>query len=192
MQTYPLHNLKQILQTRCLPVPPYRNLDDDEQEMMFIIFDKHNGNLAAVSRDPESLFHSREQLRYYRDMFGWDTRLVQTRAQRSKEVIENLSYAKVRAIQRAMELLESRQVDVVTKIGVVTVTKDPMYKEIQAAWEIIKTELGEPTSITKSETKVEGTLVEESVNKLNQFINDVKATAAEAPPVDPKDSPTSG
>jgi hypothetical protein len=158
--------------------------------MMFIIFDKHNGNLAAVSRDPESLFHSREQLRYYRDMFNWDTRLVQTRAQRSKDVIENLAYAKVRAIERAMELLESKQVDVVTKVGVVTVTKDPMYKEIQAAWEIIKTELGEPTSITKSETKLEGTLVEESVNKLNQFINDVKATAAEAATVDQTDGTT--
>lgn len=160
---------------------------------MFIIFDKHNGNLAAVSRDPESLFHSREQLRYYRDMFGWGDRLVQTRAQRSKDVIENLAYAKVRAIQRAMELLESRQVEMVLKTGaVVTLNRDPMYKEIQAAWEIIKTELGEPTSITKSENRTDVNVVEESVNKLNQFINDVKAAATEAAPADPKDSPSSG
>jgi hypothetical protein len=159
---------------------------------MFIIFDKHNGNLSGMARDSESLFHSREQLRYYRDMFGWDAKLVQIRAQRSREVIENLGYAKVRAIQRAMELLESREVEIVTKIGVVTVTKDPMYKEIQAAWEIIKTELGEPTSITKSENKTDLSVVEESVSKLNQFINDVKTAAAETPPEDQADSPSPG
>jgi len=160
---------------------------------MFVIFDKHNGNLSAVARDSESLFHSREQLRYYRDMFGWDTRLVQIRAERSKEVIENLGYAKVRAIQRAMELLESRQIEMPTKQGsIVTFTKDPMYKEIQAAWQIIKTELGEPTNIIKAETLSDVRVIEESVVKLNSFIEDVKTAVTPTSPSSSQDSSTPG
>lgn len=179
------------LQLKLLPSPPYRSLEDDEQETMFVIFDKHNGNLSAVARDSESLFHSREQLRYYRDMFGWDTRLVQIRAERSKEVIENLGYAKVRAIQRAMELLESRQIEMPTKQGsIVTFTKDPMYKEIQAAWQIIKTELGEPTNIIKAETLSDVRVIEESVVKLNSFIEDVKTAVTPTSPSSSQDSST--
>lgn len=173
--------------------PEYRDLSEDEQELLFTLYDKHGGNLSALSRDEESIFHSRPQLFHYEKKYGWEDKLVQVRTDRAKEVIGKLGEAKIRAIQRAMELLETRERSVILKTGaVVNVEMDPMYKEIVAAWEIIKTELGEPTSITKSENKTDVNVVEESVNKLNQFINDVKTAATETAPTDQEDSPPPG
>jgi len=170
----------------------YRDLEQDEIELLFILYDKHGGVITQLSKDEESLFHSQAQLYYYEKRYGFQERLVEIRRKRAEQIMASLGEAKIRAIQRAIELLETKERTIVTKKGeVLNIEMDPMYKEIVAAWEIIKTELGEPTSITKSENRTDVSVVEESVDKLNKFINDVKATATEAPSADPKDSPPS-
>lgn len=172
--------------------PEYRDLAEDEIELLFTLYDKNGGVITQLSRDEESQFHSQTQLYHYEKKYGFQERLVETRRKRAEQVIASLGDAKIKAIQRAMELLETRERTVVTKKGeVLNIEMDPMYKEIVTAWEIIKTELGEPTSITKSENKTDVSVVEESVGKLNKFINDVKAAATETPSTDPKDSPPS-
>ena len=136
---------------KLLPPPKFRSLEEEEEEMMFALFDKHGGNLLALSKDPESLFKYRTQIRYYRDLYGWASKLTQIRSQRAQDIISSLEHAKIRAIQRAMELLETRTVEVLSFGSIVNIKKEPSFKEIQTAWEIIKTEMGEPTSISKTE-----------------------------------------
>ncbi|MCX6785933.1 MAG: hypothetical protein NTZ18_03735 [Candidatus Komeilibacteria bacterium] len=159
---------------------PYRNLTPEEQEFLLMLYDRHNGNVLAISRDQESDFHSPAQLYYYRDLYAFKARIVEIRQKRIDEynstVQQILVSAKVKSIEEAIKLLETRQITLLDKNGdKVILTKNPTYQEIKAAWEIIKTELGEPTTIFKREG--DGEEKDEITNhreKLNELISNVK------------------
>jgi hypothetical protein len=137
----------------------YRDLSEAEQDMLLAQYDKHNGIISSLIRDEECLFHGKNQVAYYVDKYGFVGELARIREQRAKEVVAGLHDSKILAIRRAQELISPRHRVLMTKGGVEIFDEDgnpmviemyPHYKEIVAAWEIIKTELGEPTSISKS------------------------------------------
>lgn len=144
---------------------PYRALTIPEREMIFALYDKHGGNLLAMVRDHDCIIKHRGQLGYYRDIYHFDEHFAQIRTKRNKEVIESLKDSKVLAIKRAVELIETRQVPLRKKDGsavldvegnAVFILVQPDHKEVEAAWKIIKTELGEPTQIGKQDVTSKG------------------------------------
>jgi hypothetical protein len=107
-------------------------------------------------------FKSYAQIHYYCHCHHFKEKLVEIRRKKAEEVINGLMDAKTKALENAIKLLEPRHRFVYTKSGIqvfdqegnpLIVEQLPYYKEIKTAWEIIKTELGEPTNITKTENK---------------------------------------
>lgn len=134
----------------------FRNLRQDEVDLLTALYNKHNGNMSEMKRDHLCPIKGNSAMSYYNKLYNFEERLGLYRKKiierYKKECGDLLFSAKIKAIKRAIELLETRDVDIVTKTGeVITIQKDPFYKEIKAAWEIIKTELGEPTSLSKQE-----------------------------------------
>lgn len=142
---------------------PYRPLTIPERDFLFALYDKHGGNVLAMTRDQDCIFKSDRQMRFYSHFYGFQPKLAEIRRRRAEEVVSALGDAKVEAIQRAAELLQPKQFPVKARInGEIVVLRDaddlPIYetiyptdREIKTAYEIIKTELGEPTNIQKSE-----------------------------------------
>lgn len=148
---------------------PYRPLSPAERDFLFALYDKHGGNMLAMTRDRECLFRSHRQLRYYCKFYGFKPQLAEIRRRRAEEVIASLGDAKIEAIQRAAEMLRPRQVAVKMKDsnGIMVPLRDedgnvvfeevyPSEKEIKTAYDIIKTELGEPTSVSKTDVTTKG------------------------------------
>lgn len=128
--------------------------------MLFAFYDKHNGNMTAISRDRDCQFKAYNQIRFYARFYHFDEKFVEIRRKRAEEVVRSLPDAKMEAIQRARDLIQVRQVPIQTKEGTILLDEDgrpifyevhPTHKDVKAAWEILKTELGEPTTISKSE-----------------------------------------
>lgn len=144
---------------------PYRALSVSERDLLFAFYEKHNGNVLAMVRDAECTFKGRNQIYYYRDLYGFREELVQSRAKRAKQVTEMLGDAKVRAVENAMRMLEPRHMLLLKKDGTQMFDSDgnpkllemlPNHTELRAAYEIIKTELGEPSSIGKTDITSKG------------------------------------
>jgi hypothetical protein len=144
---------------------PYRALTIPERDMLYAYYEKWNGNMAQMVLDKDILFKSYTQLRYYASFYHFHERIVENRRKKAEEVMKGLQDAKVLAIQQAMRILEAHNVFVFNKTGVqifdaegnpLIVERLPYYKEIKAAWEIIKTELGEPTTIGKTDITSKG------------------------------------
>ena len=143
---------------------PYRPLSIPERDFLFALYDKHGGNMLAMTRDSQCLFKSYNQLWFYCRFYGFKDRLAEIRTRRAEEIIAQLGDAKAETIARAVEMMRPRQralkyrdeegnlLTVMDKDGnAVFETIYPKDKEIKTAWEIIKTELGEPTTISKAE-----------------------------------------
>jgi len=176
--------------------PAYRELSTEEQKIMFGLYDKHSGNLTALSNDPESLFHSRPQLVHYKYRYGWRNTFERIRTQRvfefRKKMRKKLEDAKLDALMQAIKLLSPREIEIVLKGGVLaSIEQEPHYKEIKTAWEIIKTELGEPTTISKNENTNINDAVEAESKKLNNFLRDVQTAAATDAEGNQEDEPIS-
>lgn len=146
--------------TQTAKKPPYRPLNIKERDMLFAFYEKWNGNMSEMVLDPQCPFRSYTQIRYYAKFYHFHEQFVEIRRKKAEEVTRSLQDAKVKAVENAVRLLEPRHRFVFSKTGVqifdgegnpLIVEQLPYYKEIKAAWEIIKTELGEPTSISKSE-----------------------------------------
>ena len=139
--------------------PPYRALTIPERDMLFAFYEKWNGNMLAISRDPECRFKAYNQIKYWSNLDNFPSRFDQIRTERAKETIASLSQSKLEAVQRAVEMVRPRQVALRDRDGhpilvegaPVFETVYPDQKTLKTAWEIIKTELGEPTWIAKSE-----------------------------------------
>jgi hypothetical protein len=119
----------------------YRTLKDMEQSFLFSIYDKHNGNMSEMVLDPQCPFHAYPQVHHYVHKYEFKKKLVEIRTNRTVEVLGSLKDAKVLAIKRATELLQSK-----------TLTPN----EIKVAYDIIKIELGEPTKLGKLDLTSKG------------------------------------
>jgi len=137
----------------------YRELTQEEQDILFAQYQKWNGNVNQMILDKEILFKSYDQLHFYKHKYKFVEKYLDVRRTRASEVLEQLRDGKTRAIENALRILESRNVFVYNRNGTqvfdgegkpVIVENLPFYKEIKVAWEIIKTELGEATSIQKN------------------------------------------
>lgn len=141
----------------------YRNLTPVERDLVFAFYEKYNGNITQMVLDKETPFKSYSQLHHYTKLYHFKDRLLASRLKMQEDVKARLMEAKMKAVQQAMRILESRNVFVYNRNGMQVFDSDgapliveqlPYYKEIKAAWEIIKTELGEPTTIAKSDMTV--------------------------------------
>ena len=140
--------------------PPFRPLNIAERDTLFAYYEKHNGNMLAMTRDRDCQFKAHSQIRYYAKLYNFAARLVEVRRKKADEVLAQLKDSKIEAIRRAVEMIAPRQVPLRNKKGDLILDADgqpifhefyPNDREIKVAWEIIKTELGEPTSVSKSE-----------------------------------------
>jgi len=137
----------------------YRELTQEEQDLLFAQYEKWAGNVNQMILDKDVLFKSYNQLHFYKHKYKFVDKYVEVRRKRAVEVMAQLKDGKTRAIEQALRILESRNVFVYNKSGMQVFDKDgnpvivenlPFYKEIKVAWEILKTELGEATSIAKN------------------------------------------
>lgn len=144
---------------------PYRALNPKEKDTLFAYYDKHNGNMLAMTRDIDCPFKAHSQLRYYAKLYFFCERLDEIKRKRAEDVINSLKDSKVLAIRRAVGLIETRQVPLKNKVGDLLLDREgqpifveimPDHKEVEAAWKIIKTELGEPTQIAKQDITSKG------------------------------------
>lgn len=151
---------------------PYRALNAKERDTLFAYFEKHNGNMLAMTRDIDCPFKAHSQLRYYAKLYFFCERLDEIKRKRAHEVIDSLKDSKVLAIKRAVGLVEVRQVPLKNAKGDVLLDREgqpifveisPDYKEVEAAWKIIKTELGEPTQIGKQDLTTKGEKIQGGV-----------------------------
>ena len=140
----------------------WRDLEPLEQDLLFSFYEKYFGNILELSQDEESPFHGRPQITYYVQKYDFKNKLLQIRTERNKEITEQLQHAKMEAVENAIRILRRHHEFVFSKTGVQVMDKEgnpliierlPYYKEIKAAWEILKVELGEPTTISKNEIK---------------------------------------
>ena len=145
--------------------PPYKPLNIKERDMLYAFYEKHNGNMSAIILDKECIIKAYNQVRYYVDLYNFHERLIENRQKRAEKVMSQLTDGKVKAIENALRILEPSHSLVFNKSGLqifdidgnaLIVERLPYYKEIKTAWEIIKTELGEPTTIQKSDVKHSG------------------------------------
>ncbi|MCE9628681.1 MAG: hypothetical protein K8Q91_01670 [Candidatus Vogelbacteria bacterium] len=144
---------------------PYRPLSIPEKDLLFAFYDKHNGNMIAMSRDRESQFKAYSQIKYYCAFYHFHERYSQIKLERATKLIDSLKDSKILAIQQAIHLIETRQIPLKNKQGDLILDADgqpmfyslgPDHKEIEMAWKIIKTELGEPTTIGKHDHTSKG------------------------------------
>jgi hypothetical protein len=131
----------------------YRELKEHEIDKLVMVYERNNCNILQTTKDKECLFKGRPQLTYYRDYYNFDTRINKLRKKLINHYIKNstdiLMKAKLRAIKRAMDLLEDR---IFEKVSLITgdtykIKVPPSNKDIKIAYEIIKTELGEPINV---------------------------------------------
>lgn len=138
----------------------YRALTIPERDLLYALYEKHHSNMTALFLDEECLFKSYATIRYYAKLYHFYDRYIANRQKKADEVLSKLSDAKLQAIENAMRMLKPHFDFVHTKTGIqlfdhegkpIIIERHPYYKEVKAAWEIIKTELGEPTTISKAE-----------------------------------------
>lgn len=159
----------------------YREITEEEQDMLFALYDKHNGNMSNMILDDECIFKGYTQLRHYAKQYDFKGKLVETRRKRAEKVVNSLQDAKIKAIENAQRMLNPHYEFVFNKSGVQQFDKDdnpliverlPHFKEIKTAWDIIKTELGEATNIGKNDVTSGGKPIESNVIKLVDFTDD--------------------
>jgi hypothetical protein len=143
---------------------PYRALTIPERDLLFAVYEKHSSNMLAMTRDVLCQFKSYAQLKYYCDLYNFYPRYVEIRRKQADAVLAGLKDSKALAIQQAIRMLEPRQVALKDRYGnAITVADEPVFetiypdqKEVKTAWEIIKTEMGEPTTIGKQDITSKG------------------------------------
>jgi len=157
---------------------PFKNLTKVQIDMLVIFYDKHNGNLAAMHRDTENNFGSYPKLSYYKKLYDLDSRLNDFRQELIEKYTENkaviLNRARNLIIMQAMKMITTREVSYYDKkkSEIITIEVDPGAKELDTAYKIMKTELGEPHSITKHENinKEEKEKIEEGLDLIKNAL----------------------
>lgn len=138
----------------------YRVLNIKERDFLFALYEKWSGRIYQIILDKDCPWKSYAQVSFYANFYHFRGQLLENRIKRNNEILTKIKDAKMKAIESAIDLLERRNVFVRNKNGVQLFDKDgkpliveqlPFYKEIKTAWEIIKVELGEPTTISKGD-----------------------------------------
>lgn len=157
---------------------PFKNLKKTEIDMLVIMYDKHNGNLSSLHRDSNNQFGSLPKLSYYKKLYNLDAKLNEFREDLMERYTENkaliLGRAKNLVIMQALKMATTKEVTFYDKkkSEMITMEMDPNAKELDVAYKIIKTELGEPSSITKQENinKEEKEKIEEGLNLIKNAL----------------------
>jgi hypothetical protein len=147
----------------------FRELNTEEQVALFAVYCKYQGNKIQMAKSGECTFN-RNILGYYEKIYDFKSRMLQDVADRANQDItitrEKLLEAKNKAIQRAIDLLD---------LGY-------DYKNVKAAWEIIKVELGEPTTINQNNNNNNDSEQLDNVrSQLNELMKYAKAGTANNP-----------
>ena len=138
----------------------YRSLNIKERDFLYALYEYWGGNISQMVLDSTCLFKSYVQLHHYCKLYHFKDRFISNRLKKAEEINEKLQDAKVKAVENAMRILEVHNIFVYKKDGTqvfdgdgapLIVERLPFYQEIKTAWEIIKTELGEPTTISKGD-----------------------------------------
>lgn len=160
-----------LLETPPAPQPrkgrkaTYRALTIPERDLLYALYEKHHANMTNLYLDEECLFKSYATIRYYAKLYHFYDRYIAKRREKADEVLSALKDAKILSLENAMRMLKPHFDFVRTKTGLrvydheghpVIVERHPFYKELKTAWEIIKTELGEPTSVSKTDITSKG------------------------------------
>jgi len=150
-----------------------RDLNKNEQEALFSLYCKHNGNCSAVGRDENNKYHRNIVLEYAK-RYGFENirlkKVAKEAEQFKKDWSKKLKEGKMKAIEKAMELLDTKTYNRVDKNNdIVEITSYPDGRDIKTAYEILKIELGEPTTISKN-MNVDETEVEKALNILKNGI----------------------
>lgn len=162
----------------------FRELTKEEQKSWFMFYVKHQGSLLAMSKDPEFPSKHYNFLRHCRDKYDWSDKYHEKLRKDQEKWIEGikerLGAKKYRALERFYELLEDREIEAIDKDGkLVKIKKKPTYKELEAAIKAIKTELGEPSNITKNESLVIDPETEQMQNQLHELLTAAHRTAVQ-------------
>lgn len=173
-----------------------RDLNEAEQEALFALYCKYTGNLSAMGRDKDNKYH-RVILSHYANKYDWHNKWLQKVTDDAnisrKEWQDKLMAGKLKAITKAVELLEDRTIEGVGKNGeVYKYVKEPDFKEIKTAYEILKIELGEPTSITKNTNIDENPEVKETIEGIRELIKKGQKEKKDVAPTDTKTVPSGG
>lgn len=131
----------------------FRELTEDEEKIMFLVFCRNFGNHSMTARDPDSIIKDNSCIGYWARIYDWHARMrkeTQERLENQKKEIESrLLEGKYDVIRRAFWLVKDRRVKKTSMLTGVEheVDIEPTSKDVKIAYEIIKTELGEPSSV---------------------------------------------
>ena len=131
----------------------FRELTEVEEETMFLVFCRNFGNYSMTARDPQSIVKDNSCIAYWAKLYDWFTRMHKNTQERlenqKKEIDRRLVEGKYDAIKRAFWLIQARKVKKRSMLTGVEyeVDLEPTSKDIKIAYEIIKTELGEPSKV---------------------------------------------
>lgn len=153
-------------------------VDEQMQNALYNLYRLHGGNYTKMSKDALAPWRDRNRMAHYAQMYNFEQRWQADRAKELEErqlaLKNSLDLGKIEAINKAMSLLQD----------------EIPAKDIKTVWEIIKTELGEPTRINKNENnnhddpRVQDTLdgIKELITKgQNEPRTDSKAIPSEGP-----------
>lgn len=163
----------------------FRNLNVKERDLLFALYEKWNGNMSEMILDKDCPFKGYTQINHYANLYFFKERLVEKRKENAERTMSMLKDAKTLAIENAIRLLEKRHTLVFNRYGVqlfdnegnpLIVEKLPYYKEIKAAWEIIKTEMGEATAIAKADVTSGGKPIQGNTIVFKSFKQDAPSS----------------
>lgn len=167
--------------------PKYRALSTAERDLLFSFYDKHNGNMLAMVRDPDCYFDTYNVIRHYSKIYEFQDKLIKNRQKKAQRVLDSLEDSKMAAIEQAIGLIRSKFKPLLDKNGRAVLDKDgqpifieiePDSKSIKTGWEIIKTELGQATAFAKLDHTTKGDKV--SVAAINYILPDGNNNPANA------------
>ena len=153
-----------------------RDLNKNEQETLFSLYCKHNGNCSAVGRDENNKYHRNIVLEYAK-RYGFENirlkKVAKEAEQFKKEWNKKLKEGKMKAIEKAIELLDKKTYNRVDKNNdIVEITSYPDGRDIKRAYEILKVELGEPTTISRNTNIEENDEVKQTIEGVKQLIKE--------------------
>lgn len=152
----------------------YRDLEPSEVEALCALYFKHNGNCTKTAQDSECGFN-RNRVAYYRDKYDFENKRLRNVALKAQEFKDKqramLMAGKQAAILKAIDLLRPIEIEQAKRDGtIVKFTKHPTEKAVKVAYDIIKTELGEPTTVSKNINVDDNPEIQEALNQLQELI----------------------
>ena len=163
----------------------YRVLNIKERDLLYALYEKWNGKIFQIILDEDCRWKSYSQVAFYCVYYHFKDQLIANKLKKNQEILDRLHDAKMKAIENAIDLLERKNVFIRNKNGVqlfdlegnpLIVEQLPFYKEIKTAWEIIKVELGEPTTISKGDITSGGEKITNEIKvTFHDFSNEHKS-----------------